>query len=792
MFQGVNQDVIKWMLEARTKGDTIKVRFGKVLVSGSCATGKTSFFCLLMKQKLEDRYKSTGLADAHRIIFTTKIHVQPSTETDEDVEFEVLNLENEISQLRSYVHTKVSNTVSHPTVPSTTHDSTVEVPTNSITDIENDIASNSETDQIPEQSTEKIWDILTFVDTGGQPEYISMLPAVNSSVMITFVVHKMEGGAASLYSPVTVQHSGKCCFQPYSLGYNNLDLIKTLISFTNNIFLLKKPFLDEVCCKEGNSVSYLSFVGTYLDKVSENDINEIDKILAKTVLNSELKYVLKVNSDHEYLIPVDNTTAGQAGEDKSASKIRSKIYRLLQEQAVYEVPYVWLLLELEIRKVCADRRCSFITYTEVLELCKQKKLSDDEDFIRNGLRFHHLFGVLLYFDEVKGMRDLIIADYKWLFNKLTDIVLRSYYTDLTSKDFYEFEHQGIFNKTLLDKINLAKEFEINIEVKESFLNLLQHLKIVSPIENSTKYFMPCLLHNCNFAKDQQKILQSYGTNCVVTIDDPNLPIEPLVIQFTLDSSSDQVGSFPRGVFCCLIVQLQQDHQNWELQWSPNAKKVFSNLVTFFVEDRSCGHYITLIDRLFFLEVQIAHDTKIAYGSTIHHEIFCNVRDALHKVGNSLNFCKFNLSYGFVCHNCKIPGVDIEHVGIKESEKSEVHITKLSKMNSTYLRCYCNQPTKVILSHKIWFDNVSIITGDVDIGGYKKTLEAAYSGTTYICICVYIHILFAHISYNIMYVVKVYSTARFKFVSCTCALHHRMIHTFIVKLTSNLLVLIRCF
>ena len=61
-----------------------------------------------MKKKLEDQYKSTPLADAHRAIFTTKVHVQPST-SDEDVEFEMLNFKSEISQLRSRVHTKVNS-----------------------------------------------------------------------------------------------------------------------------------------------------------------------------------------------------------------------------------------------------------------------------------------------------------------------------------------------------------------------------------------------------------------------------------------------------------------------------------------------------------------------------------------------------------------------------------------------------------------------------------------------------------------------------------------------------------
>ena len=545
-----------------------------------------------------------------------------------------------------------------------------------------------------------------------------MLPAVNSSVMLTFVVHKMEGGIASLDSPVTVVHSGDHYFKPYSLGYSNLDLIKTLISFTNNVFLQKNPFLDEVCCKEGNSASYLSFIGTHSDKVTENDVNEIDKVLARTVADSELENVLaKVNPKYRHLIPVNNSTAGQSDEDKNASKIRSKIYHLLQNQPIYEVPYVWLLFELEVRKACEDRGSCFITYSEVLELCKQKGLmNDNEDFIRNGLKFHHLFGVLLYFDEVEGIRDLIITDHKWLFDKLTDIVLHFYYIDLTSKYLNDFK-QGIFNKSLIDQMNLVTEFKksgIDVEtfdVKESFLNLLQYLKIIAPIENSTKYFMPCLLSNCNFAENEQKILESYGKNCVVTNDNPNLPIEPLLIQFTLCSSSDQVGSFPRGVFCCLIVQLLQDYQDdWRLQWSPNVKKVFSNLVTFYVNYRNCGHYVTLIDRLFFLEVQVTHKSKISYGSTIYHHISCGIGEALHKVGRSLNFHEFNLSYGFLCREC---------------DKPEVHMTKLLKKDATLLFCYCNQPTEVTLSHKVWFD-APTFSGDFCAVTQKRRPKAFYT------------------------------------------------------------------
>ena len=99
----------------------------------------------------------------------------------------------------------------------------------------------------------------------------------------------------------------------------------------------------------------------------------------------------------------------------------------------------------------------FISYSDVLKLVKDKKfgydgefgddehISDDE-FIKQGLRFHHLFGVLLYFEDVKGMDQLVIVNHQWLFNKLTEIVCYSFkqacHTQSDKKDF----KNGIFEK----------------------------------------------------------------------------------------------------------------------------------------------------------------------------------------------------------------------------------------------------------------------------------------------------------------------------------------------------------
>ena len=46
----MNQAMIDFMIEARKQNKTIKVRYGRVLFSGSSGVGKTSFYKLLMKK----------------------------------------------------------------------------------------------------------------------------------------------------------------------------------------------------------------------------------------------------------------------------------------------------------------------------------------------------------------------------------------------------------------------------------------------------------------------------------------------------------------------------------------------------------------------------------------------------------------------------------------------------------------------------------------------------------------------------------------------------------------------
>ena len=189
-------------------------------------------------------------------------------------------------------------------------------------------------------------------------------------------------------------------------------------------------------------------------------------------------------------------------------------------------------------------------------ISREKQLGD-EDFIKNGLRFHHLFGVLLYFEQVEGMRDLIITDHRWLFEKLTKIVVYSYQSKPDrDDDLDDLKNSGILNEMVLDELDIDSDFKkagINIanrkiDPKKAFIELLKYLRIVAKIKkNPEKLVMPVLLKSRDLSFVQENPPE---TRRFITKKKETIYSVPLLIQFV---SVDGRNLFPRGIFCFLVV-----------------------------------------------------------------------------------------------------------------------------------------------------------------------------------------------------------------------------------------------
>ena len=715
------QEILETMLKARDAKYSIVVRYGKVLFCGASAAGKSNFLNLLMEEDFQSMHKSTEVLKPHQVTIAMKALTRISSNKNE-VGFERMNIEEEILQLESYLPDKHTESIpakekrenylkgnSERKIPDTKPlgKATKTEPDSKTIDSTEDVdmaITNVISKKLPKKDPRDVWDILTFMDTGGQPQFISMLPAVNSFAMITFIVHKLrEGGKESLKRTVEVQYGnekGEISFDLHPHKYTYLQLIETLISYASNILLPDTKFLDSLknrSKKNDNSEKVtrsILLIGTHSgdDKLQVEHINEIDEKLKIAVERSGVDHIKPcLNENYHYLVPVDNEKQNTKSDTQvpevlearrytKISEIRNYIQRLLKNQDEFHVPIKWVLLELEIRKVCLEKGCNMISYKKVLELAEKKKfgyagefgedeLSNDE-FIKNGLRFHHSFGVLLYFEDVKGMQELIITNHQWLFNKLTEIVCCSFKKDChTQKSINDLKKNGILHKTLLGSnfLNIQKDFEeseidiASINPVESFLSLLKYLGIAAPSsEKDNKYFMPFVLESCELTELKKSIPEYKDNNA-----EP-----PLLVQFT--SNDGKTFSFPRGAFCFVVVDLMLN-EKWVI-----CGQAYINLLTFMVNNAT--YYITLVDRIFCLEIHVT----CKECCTVHNEIREIINKALKRVATKLKIPS-ELRHGFPCSCPKV---------------SEIHISYLSEDQDKCCSCY-ELKTKLKDNHKIW-------------------------------------------------------------------------------------------
>ena len=600
--------MLKRIQKAKDSGLTLKLCYTTIAFTGSSAAGKTSFSKLLNKKKFTADYHSTNVAESKQVIYTAGV-------VGSGVESQWIELSHEtmLEQLGKYFkkHAEFSYKDSGAcAIKCQVEDDIAEIP-----------FSFGETSSLGD-----VWKMVNFLDTGGQPEFINIFPAISSSIALTFIILSMCGGVKSLDEPVKVIHSkhGKQSYEPYHLHYTNLDLVKLLMAFSKDSSLKIKPPLLPIEYKNQNtSTSYQCYVGTHADKVRAEEIQAIESKLKHTA--DELKCSKFLwELDKKVLFPVDNTTAGGENEDPFAGIIRTRIQELVENSNIYEVPITWFILLLEMQRICAEKNISFLSYTEVVKICKSGNLSQDEREIQSALLFFHHMGIILYYHEVPGMCQYVIINHQWLFEKLTRLVnltfeRKGYDLDAITK----FENEGLLSRSLIEQINLDPG--VNTEY---FIALLQHLKVVAKSDEN-KYFMPCVLHS--FKSITSNILDQHGS----------IQYTELLVHFVNNP-------LPRGFFCCLVVEICQNlPKHWLLPLHSTKQKqhTYNNLITFHTSDT--GHSVSLIDKIGHLKIQIRH-TKIS--PPIHYDVQCFLSKSFDEVCTHLQLDNEQFHYGFLC-NC---------------------------------------------------------------------------------------------------------------------------------------------
>ena len=690
----------KMLHEAKKQGLTIKLRHAKLLFCGPSKAGKSSFSRLLRNKAHENTYISTLVGETKQLLVSGMVDVTGTGWKDLDSNLEIQelrrrfidklikeqNASDTLDNSPSTVDTAVSfDSHSDPILGDTLDKSIL---------VEMKIISNND-EAVPEHfpSDSEIWDVLTLLDTGGQPEYINLLPAINASTAIVFIVFSISDGIECLDKLVIAQHSDKN-YEIQELSYLNLHLVKCLLSSIEDS-TLKECFCPEQLNvrADEDSKTVVCFIGTHADKVREQletVLDTLDKKISNLVKDIDDSKIKIWGDDFgKYIHPVDNTVPRETQNDRSlllTQKIRKDTEKILHEKAVFEIPITWFILQLELRLLYETEKKDCVPLSQVKEIAdkimKGNKLMKEWQ-IKEVLKLFHLFGVLLYFDDkVGGMEDYVITNPQWLFCNLNKIVeckfsKRNQMHDAKAID--KFMKESVICKDLLNEIDLDTQ---NIKM-ESFLSLLMYLRILVQID-ANNYFMPSVLSVCDRSINEQNFFKKFRRPVVYVNNTPFTEVKSLLIEFAH-------GSIPRGLFGFLVVQLLQDNEDLKLDNGTYNDKLcrFSDLISFF--KKPCYH-IMLRDTVSYLELQV----WVEYDKpSIHCSVQNAVTAALVNILEKFHWKFSDLRYGFLC----------------ECTSDQRHLTRLSDIEP--IPCIfpndgcCKKDRGTLLNeaHRIWFTQV---------------------------------------------------------------------------------------
>ena len=706
--------------QAKANNETLKVSYTTVLFSGSSGVGKTTLLNKLNKDNLNRHHHSTGVAESkHAICIKTTALV----ESTEGLQWTNLDYDSMIKCLHKHLYnlkypSSVASLSSEGNISSADSDKIIHIPqfpfpsslpkdnmsaTKENREIEVSIAKPDlvtvdimKADSSKTPSLGDVWDIINFLDTGGQPEFVNILPAISSSIALTFIVFNVSKDLDSL---VHVQHSvnGHQSFEPYYLDCTNLEFIKHLLVSSENFDRHITPVLGLKSIQRENSQndSKICYVGTHALNVSETKIQEIDDKLSTIASEFDLhqrSFWASPKEPLKRLFPIDMFPVGKGKEEEFDSiikRIRDNIKKQVQRRNYNEVPILWFIFLLKLQKLCNMKKVSYISYQEAVDVWMEENvesktklpqglLKDEHEVVsrvksdvHNILLYFHFMGMLFYYNKVKGLCDYVFIDRQWLFKKLTELVelkfTKGYNKEgISAEDVDQFIMEGKLN------INIIKNLKINLQGIQPlyFIHLLDHLNIVAPINlKLNDFFMPCVLPSFPLTSTQKltELDKFYGT----------IQHVPLLVGF-------KNSPMHHGYFCHLIVELFRNlPTGWDfpLRSTPRMQHVYNNLITF---PTSSGHAISIFYKIGYLEVQVRH-IKQNQPTVIHCNVQCELNKTLRKVSDHLQLNKQELCFGFCC-DCK---------GIQHFAKLE-ELTSLTK----YVRCGYSY-TEVTEDHTVW-------------------------------------------------------------------------------------------
>ena len=401
---------------------------------------------------------------------------------------------------------------------------------------------------------------LYLTNTGGQIEFQEHLPLLVCGPSIFFVTFPLHYDLENPYDVCYEYPDGRV--ETYKSPATLLEeLLQTLATINASNFSSGQQRDSETTIKPK-----IFFVGTHRDCLPADTADEIikgkDKLLQDYVRQTSLfdqDSIQFAEAPEQLMFTVNNLS----NHDEDFQKIRSAVQKTVERnetQFTIECPSSWLILSLILRaKHKSDQVLSFDKCFSIARECGIKDCKE----LNQALSFiHSRLGLVRYFN-IEDLNTLVVIDPQILFDKITDLIVKTFTSDnVKVKEIEDFHQRGIIPVAVMQEISNNNSSDSQLPFIW-LTKLLNYVRIAALFTDSDgdKYFFPSALCHAPEPYIQPSPSDSWP---------------PLLVGF-------KSGFCPRGIPGALIKYLMTNEMKSKRSWNIIPNKIFKNQVSFAIQ-----------------------------------------------------------------------------------------------------------------------------------------------------------------------------------------------------------------
>ena len=496
-----------------------------------------------------------------------------------------------------------------------------------------------------------IVEFLHMIDTGGQPEFIEIMPSLIHNSNFTLLVLNL---AQSLdeYPPIDYHEDDTAFKRPLPSVLTNRQVIH---QFARTL-QAKRPTHTVT-----SQHSTFTVIGTHREcvkgKLTET-LAAVNKELKSIFLPAMEDELIMYRSNDEIIFPV-NLLEPDDNDKIVLEQIRQKISdaHIVEEAEVPRVPISFFMFEQNAikyaeQKQAQDRQVMVLSFDECVQIGTELKMSSE--VVRAALIYFHRHNIFLYFQDV--LPNLVFLAPQVPLDFVNAIVAFSYKVKsgaipAIKANYVRFCNEGIITEEMLcDHKSLSSCFVPGIYESQHAVALFRHIYTIAELTNEeplTTSQHPVthssrLGPKSSILKNREYLMMSLLADKKDIVDYLPSPskVAPLVIHFSS-------GCVPNGCFGNVISCLISKY-NWKVCQTEQGKPacLAHNIVT--LRDPMLPVTITIVNHIQHLEIHVNMAKVEEHFSEICSSIRTSTFSAIENVFKIMHFEDIQVEPAFLC------------------------------------------------------------------------------------------------------------------------------------------------